>query len=177
MSKYVDLAKKAIKEYIENGNILKISRDLPAKLLTEKAGVFVSIYKKNNKREEGELRGCIGTFEPTKENIAEEIVDNAISACSSDFRFDPIKKNELDNLEISVDILSKPEIVEDIQSLNPKKYGVLVKSKSDSRSGLLLPDLPSVTTIHDQLSIALNKASISQNEPVDIYKFEVKRYK
>lgn len=178
MNSYVNLAKKSIEEYVKNGKRLEILRDLPAKLLNNKAGTFVSIHKKPKKNQkEGELRGCIGTFLPTKDNIAQEIVDNAISACSRDFRFSPITKNELDDLEISVDVLSKPEKIEDIKKLNPKKYGVLIKSKNDSRSSLLLPDLEDVTTIHDQMAIVLGKASISPQEPIDIFRFTVIRHK
>ena len=59
--------------------------------MKRRAGVFVSIH------EEGRLRGCIGTFMPVQDNIALEIVHNAISACSEDPRFDPITEEELDN--------------------------------------------------------------------------------
>lgn len=178
MNDFVNLAKKAIEEYVKNRTSIEVSRDLPAKLLTDKAGVFVSIHEKSNTSDkEGNLRGCIGTFEPTKENIAQEIIDNAIAACSRDFRFEPIKVDELDDIDVSVDVLSKPELVEDISELDPKKYGILIKSKEDSRSGLLLPDIHGVDTIHDQIAITLNKAGIRPNEAVQIYKFSVTRYK
>ncbi len=177
MNEFIILAKNAIDEYVKNGSKYEINRDLPAELLTKKAGVFVSIHKKTRNNKDGELRGCIGTFEPTKDNIAQEIVDNAISAASRDFRFDPIKKNELENIDISIDVLSRPELVDNIQTLNPKKYGILIKSKDGARSGLLLPDLNGVDTIHDQIAIALNKAQISAHEPINIYKFTVTRYK
>lgn len=178
MNNYTALAKKAISEYVKNGQTIGVPEDISAELTNKKAGVFVSIHKKVKKSEkEGELRGCIGTFTPTKDNIAQEIIDNAISACSRDYRFDPIGKDELENLEISVDVLSDPEQINDIQELNPKKYGVLIRSKSDSRNGLLLPDLEGVDTIHDQMAIVLNKAGIQAQEPIDIYRFTVTRYK
>lgn len=178
MNQYTKLAYDAISEFILNNHKIALPQNLDSELINKRAGVFVSIHKKTPfAHDDGELRGCIGTFEPTKDNIAQEIIDNAISAATHDYRFSPIKKNELSELEISVDVLSNPVLVDDISILNPKKYGILIRSKEDARSGLLLPNLPGVNTIHDQIAITLNKAGISPQEKIDIYKFEVKRYK
>lgn len=174
---YIDLARLAIEEYVKNGKIIALPEDLPNDLFGKSAGVFISIHKKNPKKNGEALRGCIGTFLPTKNTIAQEIIDNAISACSRDYRFSPIKKEELDNLEISIDVLSEPEKVEDISTLDPKKYGILIKSQKDSRSGLLLPDLEGVNTIHDQIAITLNKAGLKLNDPINIFRFSVERFK
>ena len=65
---------------------MEIPTNLPKELLEEKRGVFVSIHKF------GQLRGCIGTFLPTRENIAKEIIENAISSSTLDPRFPPIKE-------------------------------------------------------------------------------------
>ena len=61
---------------------------------------FVSL-----KTRDGELRGCIGTIEPAKNSLAEEIAANAVSAAISDPRFDPVREDELANLVYSVDVL------------------------------------------------------------------------
>jgi len=178
MNNFVRLAKNTIEEFVKSGKKISPPDDTSAELLNGKAGVFVSIHKKPQKGEkEGELRGCIGTFAPTKENIAAEIIDNAISAASRDYRFLPITKEELDDLDVSVDVLSAPEKINDISELDPKKYGILIRSKTDAKSGLLLPDLPGVSTIHDQIAITLNKAELGIKDPVDIYRFTVTRYK
>jgi AmmeMemoRadiSam system protein A len=137
--------------------------------MTEKAGAFVSIKKK------GELRGCIGTFQPTTENVANEIIQNAISAATHDPRFLPVNSSELDELEYSVDVLSEPEKVASKNDLDPKRYGVIVKS--GHRKGLLLPDLEGVNTVNEQISIASMKAGIYLGEKIELYRFEVKRYK
>ena len=134
MNPYIDLAKKTIAGYVEESKILEAT-SAPENLKQKKAGCFVSIHKKDTQ----ELRGCIGTIFPACKNLASEIINNAISACN-DPRFEPLRKNELDNLDISVDILSDPEPINSEKSLNPKKYGVIVKGKS-GRTGLLLPDL------------------------------------
>lgn len=178
MNQYTKLAKDVIEDFIKNNKVLEISKNLPKEMLEQRAGVFVSIHKKSQSKEiEGELRGCIGTILPTKSCIAEEIIDNAISACSRDYRFDPIKVDELDNIEISVDVLGEPEPIEGLASLDPKKYGVIVKSQSGSRTGLLLPDLEDVDSPEIQVAIARQKAGINPSEPVYLYRFEVTRYK
>jgi AmmeMemoRadiSam system protein A len=135
----------------------------------EKAGVFVSIHKL------GELRGCIGTFEPQRENVAEEVITNAISSAVRDPRFPPVVPGELKDLEYSVDVLTKPVLVENKDQLDPKKYGVIVEC--GYRKGLLLPDLEGVDTVDYQIDICRQKAGIAPDEPVKMYRFEVKRYK
>jgi len=136
--------------------------------MKQRAGTFVSLHKR------GALRGCIGTFEPTCPNVAEEIIQNAISAATRDPRFPPVQDSELDDLEISVDVLSPPEPVESMAELDPERYGVIVES--GWRRGLLLPDLEGVDTAEYQVEIARRKAGIGAHEPVQLYRFEVKRY-
>jgi len=164
----VKLARQTVTTYIKEGNII----EAPAKLtpeMTGKAGVFVSIHKLD------ELRGCIGTFEPTKENVAQEIIVNAISSATRDPRFPPVTADELDLLDYSIDVLSEPELIESTDQLDPKKYGVIVEA--GIRRGLLLPDLEGVDTADQQIAICCLKAGITPSTPVKIYRFEVKRYR
>ncbi|HDP37015.1 MAG TPA: AmmeMemoRadiSam system protein A [Candidatus Atribacteria bacterium] len=167
-SSYAKLAKEAIKNYIKQGKIITPPKDLPEEMINQRAGVFVSLKKF------GDLRGCIGTFMPTQENIAQEIIKNAISAAVDDPRFPPVTVSELEDLSISVDVLSAPEEVKDISQLDPKKYGVIVSS--GYKKGLLLPDLEGVDTAEYQIDIAKRKAGIYPDEKVKLYRFEVKRY-
>lgn len=167
VSPYVKLARQALEKYVKEGITPDLS-DLPEKL-KEKGGVFVSLKKK------GSLRGCIGTIEPTQGSIAEEIVKNVLSAGLSDPRFPPIKEEELPLLDYSVDVLMPPEPVESLEELDPKKYGVIVKS--GHKTGLLLPNLEGVDTIEDQISIAREKAGIPPGGKYELYRFEVKRYR
>ena len=160
-----DLAKKAVEKYIRQGKVFR-PRKLSAEMRAE-AGVFVSIKK------HGELRGCIGTFLPTKKNVAEEIVANAIAA-TQDPRFPPLSKEELPYLTYKVDALSDLRPVSK-RELDPKKYGLLVSTK-DGRRGLLLPDLPGVDTVDQQISYCLQKAGIRQGEKVDYQIFTVERH-
>jgi uncharacterized protein (TIGR00296 family) len=130
---------------------------------------------KSDSKQVSGLRGCIGTILPTKENIAEEIIQNAISACSQDLRFSPIAKEELPNITIKVDILSEPEPVESEKVIDPKVHGVIVKSE-DGKSGLLLPDLPGIKSSLQQISIAKNKAGILPEDKFFLYRFTVERH-
>lgn len=155
---------------LENYVLSRSNPDLPPdmeNLLHERAGVFVSLKK------HGQLRGCIGTFMPVYENLAQEIRNNAVSAGQKDPRFAPVEASELPSLVYSVDILSPPEPCSR-EDLDPKRYGVIVSS--GSRRGLLLPDLEGVDTVDEQLNIALQKGGISPREKYSIQRFEVKRY-
>ena len=163
----VKLAKEAVESYVRAGKTPKPKELTPE--MRERAGVFVSLHK------HGQLRGCIGTFEPTKDNVAEEIIANAISSSTRDPRFPPVAASELDDLEYSVDILTKPEPVTDINQLDPLTYGVIVES--GWKRGLLLPALEGVDSVEEQIAICRLKAGISASEPVKLYRFQVRRFK
>ena len=161
------VARNALKLYLEKGSLQELPTRLPPEY-PAKAGVFVSLKIK------GQLRGCIGTIQPTRDNLVEEITKNAISAAMHDPRFPPLRNEEFSGLSISVDILGPLEEVKDETGLDPKVYGVLVRS--GPRSGLLLPDLEGVDTVEQQVAIARQKAGISSGERVKLYRFTVTRY-
>ena len=167
MSPVAKLAKETVEAFVREGKTPQLG-ELTLEM-KEKAGVFVSIHKF------GELRGCIGTFEPQRDNVAEEIIANAISSATRDPRFLPIATSELKDLSYSVDVLTKPELIESKDQLDPKKYGVIVES--GLRRGLLLPDLEGVDTADYQIDICRQKAGIMPDEPIKLYRFEVRRYK
>lgn len=163
----VQLARESIEYYLSSGKYLP-TPPKAEKLEHIKASCFVSIKK------HGMLRGCIGTIEPARENLAKEIIYNAVSAACQDPRFPTIEKEELPDLEISVDVLEKPEPVKDISQLDPEVYGVIVSK--GRRKGLLLPQLEGVNTVREQLNIAKQKAGIGADEQVEIERFKVTRY-
>ncbi len=174
---HIQLAREAVENYIKFNKIIGIEEiRLPFEILNQKAGIFVSIYKKD-KKDILVLRGCIGTFLPTQQNVAQEIIKNSIAAATKDDRFAPINKKELKDLSYSVDLLSSPEPVKQIEQLDVKKYGIIVKSE-DGRTGLLLPDLDGVDKVEQQIAIAASKAGIDPTkESVEIYRFTVDRHK
>ncbi|MBU4338365.1 AmmeMemoRadiSam system protein A [Patescibacteria group bacterium] len=170
MDEYTRLAQKTTEEYIKNGKIIKILEGLPEEFYSRKSGVFVTIFKSD------ELRGCVGTYLPAKKNIGQEIIDNAISACSRDHRFLPIDKSDLPYLKYEVSILSSPQLVEDIKKHNPKRHGLIVRC-ADGRCGLLLPDLDKIDTIDEQFQIACQKGGINleKDGPI-LYFFTVEKH-
>ena len=106
--------------------------------------------------------------------MAEEIIQNAISASTRDPRFYPIEKDDLPDLEISVDVLSEPEKIDSLAMLDVHRYGVIVSC--GGRRGLLLPDLYGVDTVEQQISIAAQKGGISLDKPYQLERFEVIRH-
>ena len=166
---YVKLARSSLETYIKTGRKLPVPEGLPEELTETQAGAFVSIHKN------GRLRGCIGTILATRDSLAEEIINNAISASTEDPRFPAITEDELQLLEINVDVLGEAEYIYSMDQLDPKRYGVIVSK--GYRRGLLLPDLDGVDTAEDQVNIAKRKAGIRPDEDVKLQRFEVIRHK
>lgn len=166
---YVKLAVQTIHEWVLHHRRPDLPQDLPEEMMKERAGVFVSIHKL------GALRGCIGTIGPVRSSIAKEIIENGISACSRDPRFDPVTEEELPYLEVSVDVLSEPEPAAGPEDLDVKRYGVIVSSE-DGRRGLLLPNLEGVDTVEEQIGIARSKGGIGEYEDYSLERFEVVRH-
>ncbi|HET9712182.1 MAG TPA: AmmeMemoRadiSam system protein A [Pyrinomonadaceae bacterium] len=163
------LARKAVEEFVRSGTVLH-----PAArggFLGAPAPCFVSL-----KTLDGDLRGCIGTIEPVKETLAEEIVANAISAATNDPRFDAVAKDELSNLRYSVDVLQPAEPAK-MEELDPRVFGVIVEDESRSRRGLLLPDIPGIDEAEHQVDIAARKAGIDRGEPLKLSRFRVERFR
>ena len=167
---YVRLARASLEHRVRTGATLPLPTGLPPELTERRAGAFVSLKK------DGRLRGCIGTIAPVRASLAEEIVENAVSAGLHDPRFSPVRDEELAELVYDVDVLGEPEVVEDRSELDPSRYGVIV-SAPDRRRGLLLPALDGVDTVEEQLRIAARKGGISLAEKgVRLERFEVVRH-
>ncbi len=165
---YVKLARASLEYYVKNHSRMATPKQLSEGLVNRRAGAFVSVHKN------GQLRGCIGTILPTQDSLAEEIINNAISACSKDPRFNPIEEDELKWLEISVDVLGDPEPIDSPDKLDVKRYGVIVES--GYKRGLLLPDLDGVDTVEEQIDIARQKAGIPAGTKLQLSRFEVVRH-
>ena len=169
---YTALAKLSLETYVRSGKKLKLTEELEAKLpeemLTQRAGAFVSLKK------EGKLRGCIGTIQGVQRNLAEEIMENAVSAGVYDPRFAPVVEEELPELVYSVDVLGEAERIAGPEQLDVKRYGVIVTK--GYRRGLLLPNLEGIDTVEEQVAIAMQKAGISDAQGMTLERFEVIRH-
>ncbi|OWZ84450.1 AmmeMemoRadiSam system protein A [Natranaerobius trueperi] len=163
------LARDSLTLYVKEEKFILPPKNLP-QLFYNPRGAFVSI-----KDIDGNLRGCIGTLEPTKENLAYEIIQNAVSAGTNDPRFPEVLISEINKLQFSVDVISPLEYVSDTNQLDAQKYGVVIEK--DYRRGVLLPDLEGVDTVFNQLRIASQKVDLSLDEQgIKIYRFKVTRF-
>jgi uncharacterized protein (TIGR00296 family) len=187
MDPCISLAKQVVEKYVKEKKLIELPDELPKNILKERAGTFVTIEK------EGKLRACIGTYLPTRPTIAEEIIRNAAAAANEDYRFGPIQPEELPLLFYKVYVLGEPEPVEGISSLNPERYGVIVKTtpfiypnqeinvefdgKNPCKTGLLLPELEKVDTPERQFALACEKGNIDPaKEKIFIYRFSIEKH-
>jgi AmmeMemoRadiSam system protein A len=168
--KVAALARAAVETFILKGLVLKAARHSEYPLLSRPSACFVCIKTLGR-----ELRGCIGTVEPEKDTLAEEVIANAIKAATRDPRFQPLSGDELSNLRYTVDVLESPEPAR-FEELDPSVFGVVVTDRSDSRRGLLLPAIESIKTAGQQVSVAARKAGLEPGETLKLYRFRTQRF-
>ncbi|HEV2707639.1 MAG TPA: AmmeMemoRadiSam system protein A [Pyrinomonadaceae bacterium] len=168
------LARRAVETFVRERRLAEVQQTPESSdadsLLQQPSACFVTI-----KTLSGDLRGCIGTIEPDRPTLAEEIVANAISAATRDPRFPPVAADELDGLRYSVDVLMKPEPTR-FEDLDPAQYGVIVENETGTRRGLLLPAIAGIETVAQQVQIAARKAGISPADSLRFQRFRVRRF-
>lgn len=169
---YTTVAWQTINEYLEKGNTHSMEQNQPPEELSSPQGCFVSLHKYN-----GSLRGCIGTITPAKENLYLEIITNAVSAIINDPRFPPLSRGELEEIVVSVDVLSTPDKVKDLSTLDPSVYGIIV-TDGKFRRGVLLPGIETIDTVEKQIISVKRKANLQnlKNEDLEFYYFLSTRY-
>ncbi len=175
----IKIAKEAIEKYLNNNIKIDVPTDCPEHL-KDKLGVFVTLNKNQ------ELRGCIGYSEPIMPLI-NAVIEVGISAAISDPRFPKLTKEELDEIDIEITVLTKPKIIEvDNPSQYPEKItigkdGLIIEKEFNK--GLLLPQ---VATDHNMdkeefLSNTCMKAGLNYDcwldKEVKIYSFEGQIFK
>ncbi|HJQ71164.1 MAG TPA: AmmeMemoRadiSam system protein A [Blastocatellia bacterium] len=165
-----DLARMAVELFITESKTLDPPR-APAGVLAQQAGAFVTL-----RTVDGDLRGCIGTIASTCETIAEEIIQNAISAATRDPRFSPVEAGELPRLTYGVDLLSPREAARGPEDLDPSHYGVVIETLDGARRGLLLPRIEGIETVEQQWLAVHRKAGIPVGTPVKVERFSVTRF-
>ncbi len=160
-------ARRCLREYLGGGDPTALLQPQEPELQRQR-GCFVTLKK------DGDLRGCIGTTQGYQANLALEIAHNAVAAGTEDPRFRPVESEELSDIRFSVDVLGELEKVTNLAELDPWRYGVVVSQHG--RRGLLLPHLEGVDTVEQQLSIAKQKAGLSPEATVAMWRFEVVRH-
>lgn len=138
--------------------------------LAQPGAVFVTL-----RTVAGHLRGCVGSVAPTRENIVQETWHYARIAAFRDPRFDPVALHELAQLRFEVSVLHTFEAVKSTTELDPGRFGVIV-SADDGRRGLLLPAIPHIDSVEEQIRHARGKAGIAPHERVLIERFQVDKF-
>lgn len=171
MDPLLELARMAVEAAARHRRRIEdVPAELGARIPSVPRACFVSLHDAR-----GELRGCIGTLEPTGSSLGGEILRNAWSAALQDRRFSPLAESELPGLQVKVDVLGPLEPVAGPEALDPRRYGVVVAA-DDGRRGVLLPDLEGVDSVAQQVAIARRKAGIGDREPVRLQRFTVERH-
>lgn len=167
----VRLAAQAIAAYLDEHRTIEPPLSLFAEVAEalKPAGVFVCLKWQDR------LRGCIGTTEPMQDTLAAEVIRNAIGAATRDPRFPALERYELEELSITVDVLGPPEAVGGHGDLDHKRYGIILRT--GDRHSVLLPDIEGVDSVSEQLAVARHKAGIGPEEPVELLRFEITRYR
>lgn len=165
-----ELARLATEAHVREGSILDPPRNAQG-VLAEQAGVFVTLHT-----EDGHLRGCIGTISASRDSVAEEIIQNAISAATRDPRFPPVSVDELPHLRYGVDVLDPAQPAAGIEDLDPSVYGVIIETLDGSRRALLLPRIEGIETPVEQWSAVHMKAGIAIGTPIRLERFTVRRF-
>lgn len=107
-------------------------RGAPDSNLRDKRGVFVSIYNG------GRLRGCIGRVHADAP-LSQATSECAVSAAFEDPRFVPMSLDELREATFEISVLSPLAKVEDIETVEVGRHGLLVEQHG--KRGLLLPQV------------------------------------
>jgi len=170
----VKTARKAVTEFLSNGNRMKLESDLEEKF-SFNSGVFVTLNNPNG------LRGCIGFPMPEKK-LSHAIIEGAIAAATEDPRFSPVKTNELNYIVFEVTVLTPPieidvsDPMEYLEKIKVGRDGLIIRHSFSS--GLLLPQVPVEYgwDVEEFLQHTCEKAGLTRdtwkNESVKIEKFE-----
>ena len=161
-------------EHFRNGKgFFMDESELPPEFLEPK-GCFVSFYLPNKS-----MRGCMGSIEPLKKNLYQEIGKNTFHAAFDDTRYPPLLEKELETVSIMVEVICKPERIFNSGELDPEKFGVIVKN-DQNQTGLLLPRSHGVETVEQQVALAMQKGGIDPKswDPAKfrLYRFTVEQY-
>ena len=170
----VKTARKAVTEFLSNGNRMKLESDLEEKF-SFNSGVFVTLNNPDG------LRGCIGFPMPEKK-LSHAIVEGAIAAATEDPRFPSVKTNELNDIVFEVTVLTPPveidvsDPMEYLEKIKVGRDGLIIRHSFSS--GLLLPQVPVEYgwDVEEFLQHTCEKAGLARdtwkNESVKIEKFE-----
>jgi hypothetical protein len=160
----VRLAREAIEIAVNSGDRIKAPQDLPA-IFDELGGVFVTLHSEV-------LRGCVG-YPYASKTIKDALIDSAISAALYDYRFPPVRAEELTRIRVEITLLTKPKRIDGPTDIVVGKHGIIVKK--GQQQGLLLPQVATDCkwTQQEFLDQTYMKAGLNPSERnAEIFVFE-----
>jgi len=172
------MARKAIEAAIQGQNPPHIDYDSLSEILKKPGATFVTLTKFGN------LRGCIGTLE-AKTPLVEDTMEHAIAAAIHDFRFPPLDKNELDNINIEISRLTTPQevIYSDsyslLEKLRPGLDGVIIKYGISRATFLpqVWSKIPEKDKFMDHLCLKMGASpDLWRKGKIDIFTYQVEEF-
>jgi AmmeMemoRadiSam system protein B/AmmeMemoRadiSam system protein A len=172
----LEIARKTLEEFLNGGRSL--SRPHPERAKRVEGSQAASTITPKNKsllqplgafvtlRNKGQLRGCIGEFEPT-EPLYQVIQKMAIAAATRDMRFLPVGPSELKDIKIEISVMTPKRKIDDWRKIKLRKQGVVVQK--GLQAGTFLPQVASESgwKLEEFLShLCAEKAGL----PTDCYK-------
>jgi AMMECR1 domain-containing protein len=141
-------------------------------------GVKISIQKSDSEeksrplfvtlRKNGRTRGCAGAFQPQFSSLEEELAYFTVNAAEKDFRYRPVKPEELKDIVIIITFPKELRAVQSISQYNPWKHGLLVRK--DGKEGVILPCEGKTSSY--AVKKAVLQSGIDDIEGADIYIFD-----
>jgi AmmeMemoRadiSam system protein B/AmmeMemoRadiSam system protein A len=132
----LNIARNTLTEYLSTGQRPKIDISSLSDNLNKPCGAFVTLHNK------GELRGCIGQFEP-KEPLYKVVVEMAIAAATQDYRFPKVTFSELKDIDIEISVLTPLKKINSIDEIELGRHGIYIKKGYSS--GTFLPQVATST--------------------------------
>lgn len=164
----LEIARNTLNQYIRQRQIPEINTSGFTPNLFENTGAFVTLNK------DGQLRGCIGRFDPN-EPLYQVVQDMTISSATKDYRFTPVTPPELDKINIEISVLTPLQKIDDINKIILGKHGIYIKK--GFQSGTFLPQVADQTgwTVEEFLGhCARDKANLGWDgwKDADLYIYE-----
>ena len=130
----LNIAKLSLYEATLKNKKIKIDKEKVSPKLHQNLGAFVTLYK------DGNLRGCIGRFEPNQ-SLYDVVIDMAIASSQNDTRFSKVTTDELDSIKIEISVLTPRKRIDSIDEIEIGKHGIYVQK--GSKTGTYLPHVAS----------------------------------
>lgn len=168
---YAKIAYDTILFFVSTGQVRKTSEDKISADLKLRMACFVSIFDSTDK-----LLSCYGTIDPQTDSLYEEIVKNAAKAAKND-NYDPLKKEQLGQIKVVIDVLSALHKVENKAELKPQKHGLVIKTAA-GKTGFIMPRKKGIKTVEDQIKFIVQENGIKEKDStkLKLWYFKATRY-